>query len=276
MLPIDALRHSSISRCLPLERAPGLGSACGDIHPYYLTRPHLTEPTTAIAIETKSLTRRLRSGENDITVLDNVDLEIAHGEFVAVTGPSGSGKSTLLALLAGLDRPSSGTVAIDGEPLDSLDEHALALLRRRKIGFVFQSFQLLSNFTAIENVMLPLELLGTPAPRAKAAELLESVGLGSRGHHYPAQLSGGEQQRVAVARAFATDPPLLLADEPTGNLDGKNGKRVLDAMLALRRDRGTTIVMVTHDASVAGLADRTISLKDGRTVPMADETTAAV
>ena len=230
----------------------------------------MNEPTPKTAIETISLTRRLRSGENDITVLDDVDLRIGHGEFVAITGPSGSGKSTLLALLAGLDRASSGSVIIDGEPIDTLDENALALLRRRKIGFVFQSFQLLSNFTALENVMLPLELLGSPTPRARAAELLESVGLGRRGHHYPSQLSGGEQQRVAVARAFATDPPLLLADEPTGNLDGENGQRVLDVMLALKRDRGTTIVLVTHDAGVAALADRTISLKDGRIVPPAE------
>ncbi len=223
-----------------------------------------TPPT---AIETISLTRRLRSGENNITVLDDVHLRIAHGEFVAVTGPSGSGKSTLLALLAGLDQASSGSVIIDGERIDKLDEQALALLRRRKIGFVFQSFQLLSNFTALENVMLPLELLGTDSPRSKAAELLTQVGLGRREHHYPSQLSGGEQQRVALARAFASDPPLLLADEPTGNLDGENGQHVMDMMLAMKRDRGTTIVLVTHDASVAALADRTIHLKDGRIVP---------
>lgn len=214
----------------------------------------------------RNLTRQFRSGDRTITVLDDVSLSIAHGEFVAIMGKSGSGKSTLLALLAGLDRASSGGVSVDGESIDTMDEHALALLRRRKIGFVFQSFQLLSNFTAIENVMLPLELLGDRSPRAKAADLLERVGLGGRGHHYPSQLSGGEQQRVALARAFAPDPPLLLADEPTGNLDGENGQRVLDLMLGLKRDRGSTLVLVTHDPSLAALADRTIRLKDGRIV----------
>jgi putative ABC transport system ATP-binding protein len=212
------------------------------------------------------LSRQFRSGDRTITVLDDVSLSIAHGEFVAIMGRSGSGKSTLLALLAGLDRPSTGTVLIDGEAIESLDEGALALLRRKKVGFVFQSFQLLQNFTAIENVMLPLELLGDANARSKAAELLAAVGLGDRGHHYPSQLSGGEQQRVALARAFAPNPPLLLADEPTGNLDGENGQRVLDLMLNLRRDRGTTLVLVTHDAQLAQLAGRTIRLRDGRVV----------
>jgi len=218
------------------------------------------------SIETRNLTRRFRSGSRTITVVNDVSVSIGRGEFVAVMGPSGSGKSTLLALLAGLDRPSEGSVLIDGEPIEAMGEDKLALLRRRKIGFVFQSFHLLGNFTALENVMLPLELLGAPSPRQRAAELLSRVGLGDRGHHYPTQLSGGEQQRVALARAFAPDPPVLLADEPTGNLDGENGRIVLDMMLSMRRDHGTTLVLVTHDPALAALSDRVIRLRDGRVV----------
>jgi putative ABC transport system ATP-binding protein len=217
-------------------------------------------------IQTRRLTRRFKSGTKTITVLDDVSLSIAPGEFVAIMGPSGSGKSTLLALLAGLDRPSDGGVSIDGEAIESMGEDRLALLRRRKIGFVFQSFHLLANFTALENVMLPLELLGQSSPRDRARELLNRVGLGDRGHHYPSQLSGGEQQRVALARAFAPDPAVLLADEPTGNLDGENGRIVLDMMFQLRRDHGTTLVLVTHDASLANLSDRVVRLRDGRVV----------
>jgi putative ABC transport system ATP-binding protein len=217
-------------------------------------------------IETRNLTRRFRSGPKTITVLDDVSLSIGRGEFVAIMGPSGSGKSTLLALLAGLDRPSDGGVSIDGEAIEAMSEDRLALLRRRKVGFVFQSFHLLANFTATENVMLPVELLGGREPRARAETLLARVGLAGRGHHYPSQLSGGEQQRVAVARAFAPDPAVLLADEPTGNLDGANGRVVLDMMLELRREHGTTLVLVTHDPALAGLADRVIRLRDGRVV----------
>jgi putative ABC transport system ATP-binding protein len=229
----------------------------------------MTDPIPIV--QTRGLTRRFRSGTKMITVVDDVSVDIARGEFVAVMGPSGSGKSTFLALLAGLDRPSAGGVSIDGEAIESMSEDRLALLRRRKIGFVFQSFHLLSNFTAQENVMLPLELLGLPLPRERARELLERVGLAGRGHHYPSQLSGGEQQRVALARAFAPDPAVLMADEPTGNLDGENGRIVLDMMLQLRRDHRTTLVLVTHDAELAGLSDRVIRLRDGRVVePMAD------
>src|SRR5688500_7608871 len=217
-------------------------------------------------IVTRNLTRRFRSGPKTITVLDDVSVTVNRGEFVAIMGPSGSGKSTLLALLAGLDRPSAGGVSIDGEAIEAMSEDKLALLRRRKVGFVFQSFHLLGNFTALENVMLPVELLGQPKPRERAAELLERVGLGGRGHHYPTQLSGGEQQRVALARAFAPDPAVLMADEPTGNLDGENGKIVLDMMLSLRRDHGTTLVLVTHDPNLAELSDRVIRLRDGRVV----------
>jgi len=215
-------------------------------------------------IELRQLTRRLPSGDRVLTILDEVDLTIQPGEFVAVVGPSGSGKSTLLALMAGLDRPTSGEIRIDGAPIQAMSEDQLALLRRKKIGFVFQSFQLLSNLTARENVLLPIELLGLPDPFARADELLAAVGLADRGHHYPSQLSGGEQQRVALARAFAARPPILLADEPTGNLDGATGRKVLELLTELRSREGTTLVLVTHDPAVAALAGRQIHLLDGR------------
>ena len=218
------------------------------------------------SIETRNLTRRFKSGSRTITVVNDVSVSIGRGEFVAVMGPSGSGKSTLLALLAGLDRPSEGSVLIDGEPIESMGEDKLALLRRRKIGFVFQSFHLLGNFTALENVMLPLELLGAPSPRQRAAELLARVGLGDRGHHYPTQLSGGEQQRVALARAFSHRPRVLFADEPTGNLDAATGARVIELMAELNREVGTTLVLVTHDQGLAARAGRIIRLRDGEVV----------
>jgi putative ABC transport system ATP-binding protein len=215
-------------------------------------------------IELRQLTRKLPSGGRELTILDRVDLTFQAGEFAAVLGPSGSGKSTLLALMAGLDRPTSGEVIIDGTPIQAMSEDGLALLRRHKIGFVFQSFQLLGNLTARENVLLPIELLGQPDPVGRANELLAAVGLDDRGHHYPSQLSGGEQQRVALARAFAARPPILLADEPTGNLDGATGRKVLELLTELRRREGTTLVLVTHDPAVAALADRRIHLRDGR------------
>ena len=215
-------------------------------------------------IELRNLSRRLPSGDRILTILDGVNLALPAGEFTAVLGPSGSGKSTLLALMAGLDRPSAGEVLIDGVPIHGMSEDQLALLRRHKIGFVFQTFQLLANLTARENVLLPLELVRVADAGARADELLASVGLEDRGHHYPSQLSGGEQQRVALARAFATRPPILLADEPTGNLDGTTGRRVLEILLDLRRRYGTTLVLVTHDPGVASLADRLIHLRDGR------------
>ena len=219
---------------------------------------------TPPAIELRQLTKRLPSGDRILTILDAVDLTIATGEFVAVLGPSGSGKSTLLGLAAGLDRPTSGAVLIDGEPIQDLSEDALARLRRRKIGFVFQSFQLLSNMTALENVLLPLELGGQERALERARRLLDRVGLGERGHHYPAQLSGGEQQRVALARGFAPRPEILFADEPTGNLDGATGARILDVLDELRADVAATLVLVTHDPSIAERADRRIFLRDGR------------
>jgi putative ABC transport system ATP-binding protein len=212
----------------------------------------------------RGLTKRLPSGGRLLTILDGVDLEVEAGEFVAVLGPSGSGKSTLLALAAGLDRPTEGEVYLDGRPLHRLSEDALARVRRRQVGFVFQSFHLLHNLTARENVLLPLELLAASDAEARADELLERVGLAERGHHYPSQLSGGEQQRVALARAFAPRPDLLLADEPTGNLDGATGERVLRILRELRDQAGTTLVLVTHDPAVAALADRRVYLRDGR------------
>ena len=217
-----------------------------------------------VALSLRNIGRTLPSGGRTLTILDGIDLDVHRGEFVAVLGPSGSGKSTLLALMAGLDRPSSGQVMIDGNRIDQLSEDRLAVLRRHKIGFVFQSFQLLGNLTARENVMLPMELLGWRDARSRADQLLDAVGLSERGHHYPSQLSGGEQQRIALARAFASRPGLLLADEPTGNLDGATGRVVLDKLVALRAEAGTTLVLVTHDPAVAELADRRIHLRDGR------------
>ncbi len=221
-----------------------------------------TDPETVL--ELRGVGRRLPSGDRTLEILDSIDLVVRRGEFLAILGPSGSGKSTLLALMAGLDRPSDGEVWLNGERIDHLSEDRLAVLRRHSVGFVFQSFQLLGNFTARENVMLPMELLARADARSRADGLLQAVGLGERGHHYPSQLSGGEQQRVALARAFAPQPTLLLADEPTGNLDGATGRRVLDLLVSLRADEGSTLVLVTHDPAVAALADRRIHLHDGR------------
>jgi putative ABC transport system ATP-binding protein len=223
-------------------------------------------------IRLKGLTQKFPSGDQLLTVLDQVDLEIAAGESVAILGPSGSGKSTLLALIAGLDKPTAGRVLIEDHEIQNLSEDELALLRRDKIGFVFQSFQLLGNLTATENVRLPIDLARLDQPGKRTTNLLNEVGLGDRGHHYPAQLSGGEQQRVALARAFATRPPILLADEPTGNLDAATGARVLEQLADLKNKRGTTLVLVTHDPAVAAIADRRLYLEDGRLVDKADPT----
>jgi putative ABC transport system ATP-binding protein len=204
------------------------------------------------------------SGERMLPVLEDVDLTIAAGETVAILGPSGSGKSTLLGLMAGLDRPTSGEIWLKDQPVHALSEDALARLRRASVGFVFQTFELLGQLTARENVVLPLELAARDGAREKAEALLAKVGLAERGHHYPAQLSGGEQQRVAIARAFAAGPELLFADEPTGNLDSATGQTILDVLAELRRAHGTTLVLVTHDSAVASRADRRIHLRDGR------------
>jgi putative ABC transport system ATP-binding protein len=217
-------------------------------------------------IECVGLGKSLPSGSRTLTILEGVDLVIEAGELVAILGPSGSGKSTLLGLLAGLDRPSTGSVRLAGQALEDLGEDDLALLRRRRVGFVFQSFQLLGNLTARENVLLPLELTGVEDAAHLADEALREVGLAERGHHYPSQLSGGEQQRVALARAFAPRPAVLFADEPTGNLDSETGHRILELLLDLRERRGATLVLVTHDAEVAARADRQVHLFGGRVV----------
>ena len=218
-----------------------------------------------------NLTKSLDSGSHRVEILRGIDLEIPAGQFVAIMGASGSGKSTLLGLLAGLDTATSGTIVLDGVDITGLSEDKLALVRGRKIGFVFQSYQLLPTLTAEENVLLPHELSGGDVASgiARARSLLESVGLGDRLDHYPVQLSGGEQQRVALARAFMVKPPILMADEPTGNLDSVNGAHVLDLLISLNQREGTTMVLVTHDIALAGRADRIVTMRDGLIV--ADE-----
>ena len=215
-------------------------------------------------IEVYNLTKSIDTGTHRVNILKGIDLKIPRGQFAAVMGPSGSGKSTLLGLLAGLDTPTSGRILLDGEDITFLNEDQMALLRGRKIGFVFQSYHLVPTLTAEENVLLPLELAGNGhGGRARARQLLERVGLAARRDHYPVQLSGGEQQRVALARAFALQPPILLADEPTGNLDSATGELVLELLLALNREQGATMVLVTHEQSIARCADRSIVLRDG-------------
>jgi putative ABC transport system ATP-binding protein len=215
-------------------------------------------------IAIRHLSMRLTAGGRRVTILDDVTLSIPPKQMVAVMGPSGSGKSTLLGLIAGLDRPTEGTIILDGIDITTLSESRMAKFRRMKIGYIFQSFHLIPTLTALENVLVPLELAGDAAAKDLAAELLHAVGLQDRVHHYPVQLSGGEQQRVAVARAFACRPPILLADEPTGNLDSQTGRHVMDLLLSLHRDYGTTLVLVTHDRAIASLMHRVIALRDGR------------
>jgi putative ABC transport system ATP-binding protein len=212
----------------------------------------------------QSLSRTYRSGSRDLTVLKDITFDVSPGEFLAILGPSGSGKTTLLGLLAGLDLPSSGTVHLDGQQLGSMTEDERARLRVEKIGFVFQSFQLMPTLTAQENVQVPLELRGESEARTRARDLLNRVGLSGREHHYPVQLSGGEQQRVALARAFSTGPKILFADEPTGNLDAGTGATIIELMGGLNNDQGTTLILVTHDLELAATARRTIRLADGR------------
>jgi putative ABC transport system ATP-binding protein len=228
---------------------------------------------SAPILRASGLTKTVQSGDDPLTILEDVSFEIDAGASLAIVGASGSGKTTLLGLLAGLDLPSQGDVWLDGESLASLDEDARAALRQRSLGFVFQSFQLLPALTAQENVMLPLELAGVDDARARARAWLERVGLGKRMHHYPRQLSGGEQQRVAFARAFAGEPKLLMADEPTGNLDGATGVEIAELMFRLNREHGTTLVLVTHDVALASRCMRRLSLSAGRVI--GDERVAA-
>ena len=221
-------------------------------------------------IELYKVSKVVPSGAEMLTILHPLDLTIPNGQFIAVVGPSGSGKSTLLGLIAGLDEPTSGEIRIDGQVITAMNEDSLAELRGAKIGFVFQSFHLIPSLTALENILVPMEIAGARDARERAQHLMEDVDLVARAHHYPSQLSGGEQQRVAIARAFANDPSIMLADEPTGNLDSHNGRHVFELMVEMNRKRKATLVLVTHDHELAALADRRISLRDGRVVTDSD------
>ncbi len=214
----------------------------------------------------QNVTKTVRSGTGDLTILDDVSIEIPDGQFVALTGASGSGKSTLLGLIAGLDSPSGGRITIDEDDITAMGEDGLADIRSRKIGFIFQSFHLIPSLTAFENILIPMEIRGLRDAKDRANVLLEDVDLTNRGHHYPTELSGGEQQRVAIARAFANQPRILLADEPTGNLDSKNGKHIFELMTGLHTKNNVTLVLVTHDLELAHQAQRQIVLRDGRVV----------
>jgi putative ABC transport system ATP-binding protein len=224
-------------------------------------------------IQLRGVSKTVQSGGRPLTILHPIDLSIAAGEFMAVVGPSGSGKSTLLGLLAGLDSPSGGEILIDGTDITRLGEDALARLRGEKIGVVFQFFHLVPSLTAVENISVPMEIARKRDAAARARRLLDEVGLSDRGHHYPSQLSGGEQQRVAIARALANDPGIVLADEPTGNLDSTTGRHIMDLLLNVRRSRNATLVLVTHDRELAALADTRLVLRDGRPVETGAEAT---
>ena len=217
-------------------------------------------------IELRGVSKTVESGGRPLTILHPLDYLIPSGQFVAIVGPSGSGKSTLLGLLAGLDAPSGGSILIDGVDITTLTEDGLARLRGQKIGFVFQFFHLVPSLTAFENVLIPMEIAKRRDAVARAKQLLDEVGLTDRGHHYPSQLSGGEQQRIAIARALANDPAILLADEPTGNLDSTTGRHILELLMSVHRARQSTLVLVTHDAELAALADTRLVLRDGRSV----------
>ncbi len=211
----------------------------------------------------KEVTKEYKSGDNQLAVLRDVTFQIPQGSFVAIVGPSGSGKTTLLGLLAGLDTPTKGKIFLDDADLTQLSENGRARLRGEKVGFVFQSFQLIPTLTAQENIQVPLELRGESGADVRARDLLERVGLSGRGHHFPTQLSGGEQQRVAIARAFANSPRILFADEPTGNLDGVTGERIVELLESINKNEGSTVILVTHDQNIAAHAARTIRLRDG-------------
>ncbi|MEK6285389.1 MAG: ABC transporter ATP-binding protein [Acidobacteriota bacterium] len=221
-------------------------------------------------IQLYKVSKVVPSGAEMLTILHPLDLTIPDGQFIAVVGPSGSGKSTLLGLIAGLDEPTSGEIRIDGQAITAMNEDSLAELRGGKIGFIFQSFHLIPSLTALENILVPMEIAGARDAAERANQLMEDVDLVARAHHYPSQLSGGEQQRVAIARAFANGPSILLADEPTGNLDSHNGRHVFELMVEMNRKHNATLVLVTHDHELAALADRRISLRDGRVVSDSD------
>ncbi len=216
-------------------------------------------------IELRGVSKTVESGGQPLTILHPLDLVVPAGQLLSVVGPSGSGKSTLLGLIAGLDAPTTGAILIDGVDITALDEDRLARLRGEKIGFVFQFFHLIPSLSAFENVLVPLEIAGTARAADKTQALLDEVGLTERGHHYPSQLSGGEQQRVAIARALANDPPILLADEPTGNLDTASGRHVVELLLEVNRRRKTTVMIVTHDRELAARTEVTLALRDGKT-----------
>jgi putative ABC transport system ATP-binding protein len=226
----------------------------------------MTDSTSTVFVEARKLGKQVTTREGVLTLLDDINFRIDAGTSVAILGASGSGKTTLLGLLAGLDMPTAGEVILDGHNLNDFDEDGRAQLRAQRVGFVFQNFQLLFGLTAVENVMLPLELAQAPHPRKTAAELLERVGLGERMQHYPNQLSGGEQQRCAIARAFATRPHCLFADEPTGNLDSETGNHIIDLLFELNSEHGTTLIMATHDVQLSQLCKRRIHLDGGRLV----------
>jgi putative ABC transport system ATP-binding protein len=217
-------------------------------------------------IDLFEVSRTVTSGAGSLTILHPTTLRIERGRTVAITGPSGSGKSTLLGLIAGLDTPTTGRILLDGTDITAIGEEALARLRGEKVGIVFQFFHLIPTLTALENVLVPLELAGVSGASSRARALIDDVGLGDRGHHYPSQLSGGEQQRVAIARALANDPGIVLADEPTGNLDSATGRQIIDLLVSVNQDRRRTLVLVTHDPQLAAMADEAIALRDGRVV----------
>jgi len=213
-----------------------------------------------------NVSKVVTSGAEQLTILQPLDLSIPQGQFVSIIGPSGSGKTTLLGLIAGLDAPTTGSIKLDDKDITTMSEDDLADLRGKLVGFIFQSFHLIPSLTAYENILTPMEIMGVSKAGEKAQTLLDEVGLHDRGHHYPSQLSGGEKQRVAIARAFANDPQILLADEPTGNLDSKNGEHIFELLLKFNRERRTTLVLVTHDHQLAGMAGRKVSFRDGRIV----------
>ena len=222
----------------------------------------------------QQVSKTFKSGNQDLTVLDHVSFNVSKGSTLSIVGPSGSGKTTLLGLCAGLDRSSSGTVILHNHQLENMNEDELAMIRNRYIGFIFQNFQLMPTLTAVENVMVPLELRGEKKVRARAIDLLDKVGLADRSHHYPSQLSGGEQQRVSIARAFSNKPSVLFADEPTGNLDAETSEKIVNLIFNLNKEAGTTLILVTHDADLAARTQRIIKLKGGKIV--ADQPTSVV